>query len=106
MSGYIHALALARAENNAASDLAPYAHNIIRIMPDIMTYSASDVDRGIYPGNSSSLRSNAASMEHIIHAAKFHGLDSSILHAANVIAQKAVDAGHGNDGFSRLIEFQ
>nr|WP_306085046.1 hypothetical protein [Paenibacillus glucanolyticus] len=106
MSGYIHALALARAENIAASDLACYAHNFIRIMPDIMTYNASDVDRGIYPGNSSSLRSDAASMEHIIHAAEFHGLDSSILHEANVIAQKAVDAGHGNDGFSRLIEFQ
>ncbi|MGE7056140.1 HAD family hydrolase, partial [Paenibacillus glucanolyticus] len=32
--GYIHALAIARAENIAASDLARYAHNFIRIMPD------------------------------------------------------------------------
>ncbi|VTR59245.1 2-hydroxy-3-oxopropionate reductase [Actinobacillus pleuropneumoniae] len=105
MSGYVHALAIARAENIAAKDIAPYAHNIIRIMPDIMTYMAHDADRGVYPGDSSNLISNATSMEHIIHAAEHHGIDSSVLIAAKAIAQKAILAGHGEDGFSRLIEY-
>lgn len=105
MSGYVHALAIARAENIAAEDIAPYAHNIIRIMPDIMTYMAHDADRGVYPGDSSNLISNVTSMEHIIHAAEHHGIDSSVLIAAKAIARKAIQAGHGEDGFSRLIEY-
>lgn len=105
MSGYVHALAIARAENIPAKDIAPYAHNIINIMPDIMTYIAQDVDQGVYPGEGSSLISNMASMEHIIHVAEQHGIDSSVLNAAKAIAQRAIHAGHGGDGFSRLVEF-
>lgn len=105
MSGYVHALAIARAENIAAKDIAPYAHNIIHIMPDIMTYIAQDVDQGVYSGEGSSLISNMTSMEHIIHVAEHHGIDSSVLNAAKAIAQRAIHAGHGEEGFSRLIEF-
>lgn len=105
MSGYVHALAIARAENIPAKDIAPYAHNIINIMPDIMTYIAQDVDQGVYPGEGSNLISNMTSMEHIIHVAEQHDIDSSVLNAAKAIAQRAIHAGHGGDGFSRLVEF-
>ncbi len=105
MSGYVHALAIARAENIPAKDIAPYAHNIINIMPNIMTYIAQDVDQGVYPGEGSSLISNMTSMEHIIHVAEQHGIDSSVLNAAKAIAQRAIHAGHGGDGFARLVEF-
>ncbi|KEQ24905.1 NAD(P)-dependent oxidoreductase [Paenibacillus tyrfis] len=104
MSGYIHALALARAENIAAKDLAVYAQGIVNIMPDIITEFAQHVDDGHYPGEKSNIVSAAAGMEHIIHAAQARGIDASILSAAYAVARRAIDAGQGNDAFSRLAE--
>ena len=46
-----------------------------------MTYIAQDVDQGVYPGEGSSLISNMTSMEHIIHVAEHHGIDSAVLNA-------------------------
>jgi 3-hydroxyisobutyrate dehydrogenase-like beta-hydroxyacid dehydrogenase len=43
-------------------------------------------------------------MEHIMHAAQARGIDVDVLSAAKAIAQRAIDAGHGTDGFSRLAE--
>lgn len=104
MTGYVHALALAKAEHIAARDLLPYAKGIADILPGIMEYMADNVDSGSYPGDSSNLISAAAGMEHIIHAAKHHGIDVSVLSSAKAIAQRAIDAGQGTDGFSRLTE--
>ncbi|WP_281384925.1 NAD(P)-dependent oxidoreductase [Cohnella nanjingensis] len=104
MSGYVHALALARTENIPARELAVHAQGIVRILPAIMTSIADQVDAGRYPGDSSNLLSAAAGMTHILHAARHHGLDTSVLTAAKAIAQRAIDAGHGTEGFSRLVE--
>ncbi|MXQ52458.1 NAD(P)-dependent oxidoreductase [Shimazuella alba] len=104
MSGFIHALAVAKSENIAAKDILSYTKGIIGILPDIMTDMADEVDTGHYPGELSNITSAAAGMKHIIHAAKAHHLDVSVLSAAKHIAQKAIDKGHGKDGFSRLIE--
>ncbi|WP_233531474.1 NAD(P)-dependent oxidoreductase [Paenibacillus alkalitolerans] len=104
MSGYIHALTLAKAENISANELLPFAQGISSILPDIMAGLAEQVDRGQYPGHGSNLRSAAAGMEHIIDTANSHGIDTSVLIAANDIAKRAIDAGHGTDGFARLTE--
>ncbi|MDO3677172.1 NAD(P)-dependent oxidoreductase [Paenibacillus ehimensis] len=104
MSGYMHALALARAEHIAAKDLAAYARGIVGIMPDIMTELAQQVDDGRYPGDKSNILSAAASMEHIIHVAQARGIDAGVLSAAHTVARRAIDAGQGTDGFSLLAE--
>ncbi|MDF2963957.1 MAG: dehydrogenase [Paenibacillus sp.] len=104
MSGYIHALTLAKAENISAKELLPFAKGISSILPDIMAGLAEQVDNGQYPGYGSNLLSAAAGMEHIIHTAHAHGIDTSVLLAANDIAKRAIDAGHGTDGFARLTE--
>lgn len=105
MSGYIHALALADAENIRAKDLAPYAKGIVNIIPDIMDNLADNVDSGSHSGDQdSSIISNTASMEHIIHVSEARGIDSSVLRAANAIAQRAIDAGNGSNSFSFLAE--
>ncbi|PTM56661.1 NAD(P)-dependent oxidoreductase [Desmospora activa] len=104
MSGYIHALTLARTENIKAKDLAPFAKGIVDILPDIMDEFAHQVDSGHYPGDKSNLISAAAGMEHIIQTAQAHGIDTSVLNAAKAVAQRAIDTGHGTDDFSYLTE--
>lgn len=104
MSGYAHAMTLASAENIAAKEFAAYAQGIIAIMPDIINESAKHVEEGSYPGDKSNIASAAAGMEHIIHAAQQHGMDTGVLSAAKAVAQRAIDAGYGADDFSRVTE--
>lgn len=105
MSGYAHALALAGAENVAPKEFAAYARGIAAIMPNIMVDIANAVEAGRHPGDASSITSAAAGMEHIIHAAQYHGMDTSVMSAALAAARRAIDAGYGNDGYGRLTGF-
>nr|WP_281426757.1 NAD(P)-binding domain-containing protein [Paenibacillus solanacearum] len=102
MSGYAHAVALAGAENIAARDFAVYAQGIAAIMPAIMADLAHQIDEGRYPGSQSNLTSTAAAIDHIIHASQSRGLDVTVLNAVQAMVRRAVDAGHGNDSFSRI----
>jgi 3-hydroxyisobutyrate dehydrogenase-like beta-hydroxyacid dehydrogenase len=102
MSGVVHAFALAGAEDIAARALAPYANGIADLLPTIIDEFAEQIDDGEYPGEDSTLISAAAGMRHIIHAADDHGMDTTVLGAALRVAERAIDAGHGSDGFSRL----
>ncbi|MXQ54035.1 NAD(P)-dependent oxidoreductase [Shimazuella alba] len=104
ISGYVHALAVAKSENIAAKDFAKYAQELIKTFPYIMTHFADDVDTGQYPGGQSNMISAKAGMEHIIHTVQGHGIDASVLSAIKAIAQKAIDEGYGTDGYSRLVE--
>jgi hypothetical protein len=104
MSGYAHALALAKAEGIAAQELLPYARGISDLLPDIMGEFARNADKGHYPGEQSTTVSAAAGMAHIIDAARARGIDASVLSAARAVAQRAIDAGHGTDGFARLAD--
>lgn len=104
MTGYIHALALASAENITATDLVPYARNIIGMMPDIMAEFANQVDNSHYPGIESNLISTEAVMDNIIQASKVRGIDVGVLDAAKSIVRQAIDLGYGKQEFSRLAE--
>ncbi|MEU4407462.1 NAD(P)-binding domain-containing protein [Streptosporangium sp. NPDC023963] len=104
MSGLVHAFALAAAENIAARELAPLAKGIGALLPEIIDEFAENLDGGDHPGDESTILSAAAGMEHIIHAAQARGIDTGVLSAARAVALRAVDAGQGGDGFSRLAE--
>ncbi|GAA4225209.1 3-hydroxyisobutyrate dehydrogenase-like beta-hydroxyacid dehydrogenase [Streptosporangium album] len=104
MSGVAHAFALASAENIAATDLAPFAKGIGALLPGIIDAFAQNIDDKDHPGDASTILSAVAGMEHIIHASQAAGIDTGVLSAATAVARRAIDAGHGTDGFSRLTE--
>ena len=104
MSGVVHAFALAGAENIPAGELAPFARGISELLPGIIDEFAKNIDAGRHPGDTSTILSAAAGMRHIIHTARSHGMDTGVLDAAEAVARRAIDAGHGADDFSRLAE--
>ncbi|WP_424890456.1 NAD(P)-dependent oxidoreductase [Streptomyces sp. XH2] len=104
MSGVAHAFALAKAEGIAAKDLAPFARGIGDLLAGTMSDYAEQVDAGSYPGHVSSIDSAAAGMDHVIDAAEQRGIDTALLRAARATARRAVEEGHGAEGFSRLTE--
>lgn len=104
MSGYVHALALARTQGVAARDLAGYATGVIGLMDDIVPAFAEDLDTARFDGDTSALVSARSALEHIALASEEAGVDSGVLRAAAAVAGRAIDDGHGDDGFARLAE--
>lgn len=104
MSGYIHALALADAEQIPVTSLVPYARDIVGMLPDIMSEFANQFDSGHYPGQESNLHSTAAVMQNIITASRESGIDVSIMSEVKALVDKAVELGYGAQDFSRLAE--
>ena len=51
VSGYTHAVALARAEGVTAQELAPFAQGIGTILPEVFGTGAEYIDRGEHPGD-------------------------------------------------------
>ncbi|MGH8931359.1 MAG: hypothetical protein ACRDZO_12225 [Egibacteraceae bacterium] len=96
---------LAGAERIAAKDLASFAKGIGDPLPGIIAGFVSQVDGRDYPGRPVHYRVGPRR----VWSASFtppqtHGIDTSVLSAAVAIAQRAIDAGHGSDGFTRLAE--
>ncbi|MFD8750359.1 NAD(P)-binding domain-containing protein [Kitasatospora sp. NPDC059577] len=102
--GWVHALALARAEGISGAELAPYAQGLPRILAPLIDDFARRADERHHPGDRSSLASAEAGLTHVAHTARARGLDSSVLDAALALTRRAVDAGHGPDGVSALVE--
>ncbi|MCX5388984.1 NAD(P)-dependent oxidoreductase [Streptomyces sp. NBC_00094] len=104
MSGYVHALAVAGAEGISPTDLAPFAQGIGAILPPLFQELAEDVESGGYSGEGNPLTSAVSTMAHIVHASEAHGIDASVMRAAEILARHTVGLGHGTEGFSRIAE--
>ncbi|MFD0315852.1 NAD(P)-dependent oxidoreductase [Streptomyces flavalbus] len=104
MAGYAHALAVARAEGITGRELAPFAQGIAAILPPLIEQFAADADDGTYSGDLNPITSAASSMAHIVHASEAHGIDASVLRAAEGQARRVIALGHATDGFMRVTD--
>ncbi|CAL9463635.1 NAD(P)-dependent oxidoreductase [Streptomyces sp. enrichment culture] len=104
MAGFVHALAVARAEGITPGELAPFARGIAQILPPVFEASAREADSGSYSGEDNPITSALSSMAHIVRTSEAHGIDASVMRAAEGLARRAVDRGHGADGFVRIAE--
>ncbi|MFD8731116.1 NAD(P)-dependent oxidoreductase [Streptomyces sp. NPDC059611] len=104
MSGFNHALAVARAEGITARELAPFAAGIGAILPTIFSEVAEEVDQGTFSGEGNPLTSAASTMAHVIHASEAHGIDAGVMRAAEGLARQAIGLGHGAEGLHRVSE--
>ncbi|MGN9763192.1 NAD(P)-dependent oxidoreductase [Streptomyces sp. SD31] len=104
MSGYAHALAVARAEGITARELLPHAQGIGAIMSPLFEEFARDADDGTYSGELNPITSAVSTMAHIIETSESHGIDASLMRAAEGQARRVVGLGHGTDGITRVTE--
>ncbi|MEV7027761.1 NAD(P)-dependent oxidoreductase, partial [Kitasatospora sp. NPDC093558] len=102
--GYVHALALARAEGISGAELTPYAQGLPLLLPPLIDDYARRADHRRHPGDRSSVASAAAGLAHVAHTARARGLDTAVLDAALAVTRRAAQAGHGPDGVSSLVE--
>ncbi|MFJ5777478.1 NAD(P)-dependent oxidoreductase [Streptomyces sp. NPDC093094] len=104
MSGYAHALTVARAEGVSPRELAPFAQGIATILPPLFEEFAEDVENGTFSGHLNPVTSAVSTMSHIVHASEAHGIDASVMRATEGLARRLIGLGHGAGGFMRATE--
>jgi 3-hydroxyisobutyrate dehydrogenase-like beta-hydroxyacid dehydrogenase len=104
MAAFLHAAAMAGADGVAATAFLPYARRILTVLDASLPALAADVDRGEHPGDEDNLRMEATALAHIVEASVARGVDPAVPAVVRALATAAVDRGHGDDGFSRVVD--
>lgn len=102
VSGFLHALMVARANGITPGELLPHARGIVDILPAIFDELAERVEHDRHDDSSAPVSSTAASLRHLIAASRDAGVDASVLEAFRGYADAAVADGHGADEVSRV----
>lgn len=104
MTGYMHAVAVAKAEGISARELTPFARGIAEILPPVFDGLGGDIDDGTFSGEGNPITSAASTMAHVIHTSEAHGIEAGVMRAAEGLARRVIGAGHGADGATRMVE--
>jgi len=102
VSGFLHAVMVARANGITPTELLPHANGIAGILPPIFAEFAERIENEQYDESSAPVSSVAASVRHLITASRDAGVDAGVLEAFRAYVDAAVAAGHGADEVSRV----
>jgi 3-hydroxyisobutyrate dehydrogenase-like beta-hydroxyacid dehydrogenase len=104
VSGFLHALMVAKANGIAPSELLPHAKGIVDILPPIFDEFAERIEANRHDESSAPVSSVAASVRHLIAASQEAGVDAGVLQVFRGYVDAAVADGHGADEASRIAE--
>jgi 3-hydroxyisobutyrate dehydrogenase-like beta-hydroxyacid dehydrogenase len=107
LTGWLQAFAVVGAGGVTAKEFLPHATSWFDnvVVADDPAAIADAVDRREYPDTvPSSLALNAAALRLLRDVQREIGVDSTVIEAISALADQGVAAGHGNDGFTSLIE--
>lgn len=102
VSGFLHALTVARANGITPSELLPHAKGIVDILPAIFEEFAERIEADRHDDSSAPVSSVAASVRHLIAASQDAGVDAGALEAFLGYVGAAVADGYGADESSRI----
>jgi 3-hydroxyisobutyrate dehydrogenase-like beta-hydroxyacid dehydrogenase len=104
MTSFLHAAALVGADGVPARTFLPYAERILAVLSTSLPGLATDVNTGKHPGDEDNLVMELAALDHIVHTSEARHIDTTVPAVPRGLARAAIDAGHGRDGFSRVID--
>ncbi|MGK2865291.1 MAG: NAD(P)-dependent oxidoreductase [Mycobacterium sp.] len=102
VSGFLHAIGIAKAHGIGAAELLPHASGIVDILTPIFTEIAERVEAGQHDDASAPVSSVAVSLHHLVATSQESGVDAGALEAFARIVEKAVADGHGGREISVL----
>ncbi|MEU5124856.1 NAD(P)-dependent oxidoreductase [Streptomyces mobaraensis] len=109
LTGWLHGVALTGADGPGGGVSATaYTAVVGRWMPTVgrlMGEYARQVDAGAYPAGGFPLDQHLMLMGLLEHAGELRGVESGLPQAFLGLAGRAVEDGHGADGYARLIEY-
>jgi 3-hydroxyisobutyrate dehydrogenase-like beta-hydroxyacid dehydrogenase len=107
LAGLLHATALVGSAGVPAAEFVPEAIATLSGIGPMMEGGAEiarEIDERTYPGDLSTTTMMGATAEHIVGASRTAGLDLALPLAVRSLYERAIDAGHGRDNWTSLIE--
>jgi 3-hydroxyisobutyrate dehydrogenase-like beta-hydroxyacid dehydrogenase len=104
MTAFLHAAVLVEADGVSAKALLPYAQRTLAVLGAVIPGLAADVDSREHPGHEDNLEMNAAFLGHIVEASRTGGIDVTVPAVSHALAEAAIAAGGGRDGYSRIAD--
>ncbi|MFC8596705.1 NAD(P)-dependent oxidoreductase [Streptomyces atroolivaceus] len=102
--GYWQAIALADANGLTATAVLPHVTELLAGMPDFLSVYAERIDAGEHGGDMERLAMGMASVEHVLYTNADAGVDTTLPAAVAALFRCGMDAGHGGDSVSSLVE--
>ncbi|WP_218920649.1 NAD(P)-dependent oxidoreductase [Lentzea guizhouensis] len=104
LTAWLHATALVTADGATATHFTPLATRWLGPVAGFLTTYAGQVDAGAYPGSDATLDVHLATLDHLVHASEVREVDATLPHLLREYARRSVSAGHGRDGWARVVE--
>ncbi|GAA4343634.1 NAD(P)-dependent oxidoreductase [Actinomadura luteofluorescens] len=109
MTAYMHAVALLGTAGVSAQEFRPFAASLLVALGGdgpmgFVKHITEEIEAGVYSGEDNTLHMQAVGADHVVEAAREAGIDVANPTALRDLFWRAVDAGHGEDGLSAVIE--
>ncbi|MEU7135028.1 NAD(P)-binding domain-containing protein [Streptomyces sp. NPDC046261] len=108
LAGWLHGAALVGADgpggNETAAAFTEVADRWLKTVSGLMRSYAPQVDSGQYPGGELTLHLHRSAMDLLIHASELRGVASDLPELLRELSARAIEAGHGDDSYARLVE--
>jgi 3-hydroxyisobutyrate dehydrogenase-like beta-hydroxyacid dehydrogenase len=104
LNGFLHAAALLSDEGLSIerflSDAAPSVSALLSSLPSL----ADEIDRGEHAVQFGALQHHLPSVEDLVAESRARGIDAELPGYTRALVVAAVEAGHAEDSYSRLVE--
>jgi len=111
LSALMHATALVGSAGIPARDFLPEALTTLTDIPAMLTAGegtparvGEQIDAGRHPGHLSTSTMMGATADHLVAASEAAGIDVGLPRAVQAHYRRAIDAGHGGDNWTRIID--
>ncbi|GAA1279173.1 NAD(P)-dependent oxidoreductase [Saccharothrix xinjiangensis] len=103
LAGILHGVALVGSAGVTAERFAPYLKDLVGSLGLYLDEVVRSVDSGEHAGDQANVTMMGATADHIAGATEAAGLDAALPGAVQSLYRRAVEAGHGRDGWTALI---
>ncbi|MBC6448740.1 NAD(P)-dependent oxidoreductase [Actinokineospora xionganensis] len=109
LSGIAHATALVGSAGITAEEFLPEVMRLIGAIPDMLAADGvaalgALIDRGEHPGEGADNVMLGATADHIVASSRSAGVDTALPRAVQAHYHRAIDDGHGADGWTRIVD--
>jgi len=102
--GYLHSLAVARANGISERDFRAYAERTIASLKELVAFFGPRIDADEHSGDMDRVDTGVANMEHILRTSEEAGVDVAVPSALLDIFERAVAQGYAENSATSLIK--
>ncbi|XVV05488.1 NAD(P)-dependent oxidoreductase [Actinosynnema sp. CA-248983] len=104
LTGYLTATALVDREGVPAKAFLLMAQGMLGTVASFLPAMADQVDSGDFTSREARLDMQISAADHLIHATRDRGVDTTLLKHVKSLIERAVAAGHGGSDYPAVIE--